>query len=61
MLRDDSCDGLPVDAGRAGAAARGKPRLGIPGQLLCTGLVAADMTLNLLVQSSLGITGVAQF
>lgn len=60
MLGDNSCDGLPVDAGMADAVGE-KPRLGIPGQLLCTGLVAADRTLNLLGQSSLGVAGVAQF
>lgn len=52
---------LPVDAALANAAVGGKPRLGIPGQLLCTGLVEADKTLNLLVQSSLGVAGEAQF
>lgn len=35
-----------MDAGMADAAVGRKPRLGIPGQLLCPGLVAADMTLN---------------
>lgn len=56
MLGNNSCDGLPVDAGTADAAVGGKSKLGIPGKLLGTGLVAADMTLNLLVQSSLGVS-----
>lgn len=52
--RDNACDSPPAAAGMPDAAVGRKPRLGIPGQLLCMGLMTAEMTSNLSVQSSLG-------